>query len=75
MSVSDKVKATLNLSGKRIYELAECFEISPQAMRNKLSRGSFSATDLIKICEFLGGKLVIELDDNQKIYFDMKDTE
>ncbi|WP_206458731.1 hypothetical protein [Anaerovorax sp. IOR16] len=75
MSVSDKVKASLNLSGKKIYELAECFEISPQAMRNKLSRQSFSAADLIKLCDFIGANLVIDFGENQRVVFDSSDIQ
>ena len=54
MSVSDKIKAAINLSGKSKTELANYLGMSIQSLSNKLSRGSFSAEDLIKIADFTG---------------------
>ena len=48
MSVSDKVKALLALSGKRQLDLAEYFGMSKQTMGNKMSRSSWSGKDLAK---------------------------
>ena len=73
MAVSDKVKALLNLKGKKIKELAGHFEMSPQAMRNKLNRGSFSAEDLIRISVFLGAELSFKVSENQRIVLDEND--
>ena len=73
MAVSDKIKALLSLKGRKSYELAEYLEISPQAMRNKLSRDSFSASDLIKISNFLNCDLVFEVNENQKIILEISD--
>lgn len=73
MAVSEKVKALLNLKGKKILELAEYMSMSPQAMRNKLSRGSFSAEDLIKIAVFLNCTLSFEVTENQRIVLDEDD--
>ena len=72
MGVSEKIKAALSLKGKKSIELASYYGISSQSMRNKFSRGSFSAEDLIKIADFLGGTLSIEID-NQKITLDKND--
>jgi len=36
-------------------------------MRNKFTRGSFSADDLIKISDFLGCKLYFDVDEDVKI--------
>lgn len=72
MGVSEKLKAALSLKGKKSIELASYYGISPQSMRNKFSRGSFSVEDLIKITDFLGGTLSIEID-NQKITLDKND--
>lgn len=57
MSVGGKVKALLQSKGKGAYDLAKCFEISAQAARNKLSRSSFSADDLIRIAKYLDCEL------------------
>ena len=73
MAVSDKVKAMLNLKGKKIMALADYFEMSPQAMRNKLNRGSFSAEDLIRISVFLDAELSFRVSDNQIIVLDAND--
>ncbi|NSJ39385.1 bacteriophage CI repressor [Enterocloster clostridioformis] len=67
MSVTDKVRAAINLSGKSNTELAAYLGISNQSLSNKLSRGSFSAEDLIKIADFSGSTLLFEFAENQKI--------
>ena len=48
--------------------------MSPQSFQNKLSRGSFSAEDLIKIANFLNCSLEFNIDDKQKIILDMDDV-
>ncbi len=73
MAVSDKIKALLAIRGKKNNDLAEFLEISPQSMRNKFSRGSFSADELIRIADFLNCTLVFELDNSQKITLEMSD--
>ena len=73
MSVSNKTRALLNLKGKKSHELAAYFGISSQAMRNKLSRDTLSAEDLIKIADFLGCELAFILSDSQKITLDAAD--
>lgn len=72
IAVSEKIKALLKLKGKKSYELAEYLGMSPQAMRNKFSRNSFSSADLIKISEFLGCELVFIAGENQ-IRLEMSD--
>lgn len=67
MSITDKVRAAINLSGKSKTELAEYLNISNQSLSNKLSRGSFSAEDLIKIADFTGSTSLFEFEENQKI--------
>lgn len=73
MSVSDKIKALISIKGKKNLELAQYLDMSPQSFQNKLSRGSFSAEDLIKIADFLECSLEFNLDDKQKIVLDMDD--
>ena len=73
LSISSKIKGAMIAKGKKSYELAEFFGISAPAMRNKMSRNSFSAEDLIKIAEFLNFKLAFIIDDDQKIIFDLND--
>lgn len=73
MSVNNKIRALLQLKGKKPNELADAFGISAQAMRNKLSRSSFSAEDLIVVANFLGCELAFIISDNQKIVLDAED--
>lgn len=71
--VSDKIKALLNMKGKKYKELAQLFNISEQAMRNKFARGSFSADELIQIADFLDCQLAFNIDNEQKIIFTTDD--
>lgn len=63
MSKANKIRGLLTSSNKNQIGLAEYMGISSQAIRNKFSRDSFSADDLIKISEYIGGKLTIVADD------------
>ncbi len=73
MAVTDKIKALLSIKGRKNIELANYLNISAQSMQNKLSRGSFSAEDLIKIADFLDCTLAFNIDENQKIILDTSD--
>ncbi len=70
MAIADKVRAVLALEGKKNTELAAFFGMTPQSMNNKLSRDSFSAKDLIKVADFVGGRIAIVLSSGQMIYLD-----
>ena len=67
MSISDKVKGMLALTGKRQIELAEEFGMSKQVMSNKMARDSWSASDLAKAARFCGCYLSITMPDGQQI--------
>jgi len=71
--VSEKIKALLKLTGKREAELAAAYGMTPQAMHNKFSRGSFSMEDAIKIGAETGAVLSFTLPDGQRITFDPSD--
>ncbi len=73
MAVSEKIKALLALKGKKNVGLATYFGMTPQSMNNKMSRGAFSAEDLIKVAEFTGCTLNFDLGDNQRIVLDAAD--
>jgi hypothetical protein len=68
--ISDKVKGLLALCGKKQVELAENFGMSKQTMGNKMSRGSWSGSDLAKVAEFCGCRLAFVLPDGQHIFLD-----
>ncbi len=70
MAVSDTVKAILALRGRKQSELAERFGITPQSMRNKMSRDSWSAGDLMRVAELVGGRVAFVLPDGQMIFLD-----
>ncbi|MBK5243756.1 MAG: helix-turn-helix domain-containing protein [Eubacteriaceae bacterium] len=67
MSVSGKIKSLLKLKNKKNKDLADYLNITPQSMRNKFNRGSFSADDLIKTSEFLSCKLYFDAGEEIKI--------
>ena len=70
MSVSDKVKGLLALSGKRQIELAHFFGMTKQTMSNKMARDSWSAKDLARVAEFVGCKIGFLLPDGQHIFLE-----
>jgi transcriptional regulator with XRE-family HTH domain len=72
MSLSNKIKGLMTSKGKKSYELAEYFGISAPAMRNKMSRNSFSAEDLIKVADFLEFELAF-ISNNQKTSLGLDD--
>jgi len=73
MAISNKVKAVLELSLKKQQDLAAHFGMTKQTMSNKFARDSWSGKDLVSVAEFVGGRLVIELPDGQRIV--IKDEE
>lgn len=73
MSVNNKIRALLNIKNKKTQDLSECLGISVQAVRNKFTRNSFSADDLIKIASYLECDLAFIIDENQRISLDMSD--
>lgn len=73
MSVSNKIRAMLNIKNMKTQDLAACLNISVQAVRNKFTRDSFSVSDLIKICSFLDCELLFKINDSQYIELSMED--
>jgi hypothetical protein len=73
MAVRGKVKAALAIKGAKIKDMAEFFGTTPQSMKNKLNRGSFSAEDLIRISMFLSAELSFKFSDSQRIVLDESD--
>lgn len=73
MSMSDKVKALLALSGKKQTELAEIFGMSKQTMSNKMARGSWSGEILQRLRNFVAVNLhLYYLTDNKLHYYTRK---
>ena len=73
--VSEKIKALLNLTGKKQSDLAVHMGIAAQSVANKMLRDSWSAKDLANIADFVGGKLSITLPDGQQIFISIPEDE
>ena len=72
MSVANKVRMATSFKRKNAVQMAAHMGIHAQSYRNKLTRDSFNVWDLIEISEAIGGKLVLEVDD-QRIVFGVED--
>lgn len=71
MTVSDKVKGLLAMTGKKQTDLAEVLEMSSkQAMNNKIRKNSWYASDLIKTAGLCGCKLAFVLPDGNLIFLE-----
>ena len=73
MSVTNKIRAMLNIAEKKPSDLADCLGVSVQAVRNKFSRDSFSVNDIIKITDTLGWELQCKAPDGQSITLTIDD--
>jgi transcriptional regulator with XRE-family HTH domain len=73
MSVSSKVKALMLMKGKSLADMAGYLGIREQSFRNKLTRESFTAPDLIRLTDALGARLQIDVDGKQMITLDASD--
>lgn len=71
MSVSNNIRALLNLSGHKQIELQDVLGMgSKQSLNNKFANNRWSAEDLIKVAEFTGCKLAFILPDGERITLD-----
>jgi len=78
MTISNKIKALMQLTQKSDEGLAAYLGVKRQSLRNKYVRNSFSADDLIMIADYCGVELRFIIDDKQSILLeleDVKDTE
>lgn len=74
MSISQKVKALLSLTGKKQVDLMDPLDMgSKQSMSNKFSNGRWSAEDLVKVADVCGAKVAFILPDGQQIFLDAGD--
>lgn len=84
LAVSDTIKLVLERKGITQAELCNRLGTKPNNLSNKLSRGSFSALDLVEIAEVLGMELafveseekyIIEYPEEEKFKAKRKETE
>ena len=73
--VSKKIKQIMKYKKVTTVELAEHLGMLPQSLSNKFSRDSISLKEAIDILEFLGCKLVVELEPDSVIKFSESDIE
>jgi len=74
MSISQKVKALLSLTGKKQVDLMAALGMgSKQSMSNKFSHGRWSAEDIVKAAEACGAKVAFILPDGQQIFLDAEE--
>lgn len=66
MTLSTEIKSLLELRNKKKKELQQYLQLKyPQALTNKFMRNSWSVEDLVKVADFLNGKLIIKVDDRE----------
>lgn len=63
MSFSNKLRSILSVTGHKPADLSDCLNISSQAVRNKISRGSYSVDDILKIFDYLGCEVTVKTKD------------
>lgn len=73
MSVSNKLRAVLNLCGAKPADLSKCLNKSVQSVRNKFSQDSFSVADVLRICNHLDCELSIRTKDGQTVILTIDD--
>lgn len=73
--VSKKIKQIMKYKKITTVELAEHLGMLPQSLSNKFSRDSISLKEAIDIMEFLGCKLVVELEPDLIVKFSQSDIE
>lgn len=73
--VSKKIKQIMKYKKVTTVQLAEHLGMLPQSLSNKFSRDSISLKEAIDILEFLGCKLVVELEPDMVIKFNNEDIQ
>ncbi|MBQ1406140.1 MAG: helix-turn-helix domain-containing protein [Oscillospiraceae bacterium] len=57
MPISATIKSLLTMRGKTKTDLANLFGVSKQAISNKFTRDTWTASDLVRIAEFCGASI------------------
>ena len=71
MSISAKVKALLNLTGKRQSDLMEPLEMgSKQSLSNKFTNDRWSADDLVQVARATGCRVGFQLPSGSMLFLD-----
>lgn len=75
MSVKQKIKALLNVSGVQPKDLAEALGVSEMTAVNRVSLGFRSISDLVRTCERCGASLNITAKDGTILTLSVDDLE
>ena len=75
MKLSEGVRTALSAAGMNQADLTSVFGVSPQAIANKQSRGTWTAAELMKIASAVGGQLAIDFPDGSKVVLSEADQE
>lgn len=73
--VSKKIKQIMKYKKVTTVQLAEHLGMLPQSLSNKFSRDSISLKEAIDILDFLGCKLIVELEPDMIIKFNINDLQ
>lgn len=65
--ISDVIKTALTKSQKKLLDVADCYKCSPSVIYSKMRRSSWSASDLARIADLVGAKLVFEFPDGDRL--------
>ena len=74
MSITSKIRSVLQISGKQQNELAEKLNMVKQTLNNKMTRDSWSASDLIKVADLTGSKLAFIFPDGSQVNFSIDEA-
>ena len=72
---SKKIKQIMKYKKVTTVQLAEHLGMLPQSLSNKFSRDSISLKEAIDILDFLGCKLIVELEPDMIIKFNINDLQ
>lgn len=76
MSVTAKIRALLNICGKKQNDLLPVLGVSSkQSLSNKFANERWSADDLIKVAGLCGCKLAFVMPNGQQLFFDTEREE
>lgn len=75
MSVTDKLRALMELSGVKGVDLAEALGVSYNSASNRMYKGVKRIDDLIKICDKCEAKISITAKDGTVIRLTIDDIE
>ena len=57
MTISDGVRAALQVSGKKQKDLMEIFDTTKQGISTKVTKDRWFGRDLVKVADFVGADL------------------